>query len=144
MAVNAVVRVGSTELPYVRAGQGPPVLLFAAGTAATIAAGALFTRLSLEFRVVAPVFDTDPPDRGPATSVAFPLRLRDLLESLGLERPSLVVERNWAPLLRRDSLMDDADLGAVVICGTAGESPSLEEVIRSLRNAVDERGPRKS
>lgn len=144
MAANAVVRVGSIEMPYVRAGQGAPVLLFAAGTAAAIAAGALFTRLSREFRVVAPVFDTDPPDPRPAASLAFPLRLRDLLEGLGIERPLLVAERKCEPLLRLISLVDNADIAALVIYGTAEKDPALDDVIRLLRNAVDERTPRGS
>lgn len=135
--VYPVVRVGSAEIPYVRAGRGAPVLLFTAGTAAAIAAGALFTRLSREFRVVAPVFDACAMHPGSERPGSFPFPLRDLLEGLGMEQPLVVAERQWRPFLTSGAQANQPEVAAAVFYDMA-DDPSLDELLRLLRNAVNE------
>jgi hypothetical protein len=142
MTLHAVVRVGSIEIPYLRAGQGPPVLLIATGTAAAIAADPLFTRLSREFRVVAPVL-TDPAASKFAPLDSFSLSLGDLLEGLGIERPLLVADRKWQFLLPAVLVADDPEFAAVVIYGAEDKNAPPDEVVQLLQEAV-ERPPENS
>lgn len=83
--VEALVQAGAEETQYVRAGSGQPVVLLlrASSSPSAIMADPLFTRLSREFRVVAPAV---PSDRELTCWVG------DLVDGLGLDRPAIVVD----------------------------------------------------
>jgi hypothetical protein len=100
--VEASVHLGDVETPYVRAGEGPAlILLDRAGR--TGAGDPLFVTLSRSARVVCP--------RMPGSGSLAPW-LAALMDGLGLERPVLVLRGGW-------KAWDEGALAAVRECGDA-------------------------
>lgn len=89
--VEALVEAGGVETRYCRAGRGTPVLLVArAGV--EVRGSRTFAELARHGCVIAP----EPPDPATTGAGGGPPRiadwLRDVIDGLGLERPSLVVD----------------------------------------------------
>lgn len=83
--VQAVVQTGATETRYYRAGTGRPVLLLNAHGTADPLGAFLFHVLTSCSRVIAPE---------PATGTVMPRSswIRDVMDGLGLMRPSIVAD----------------------------------------------------
>lgn len=136
--IRAVVQAGSTETRYHRAGSGAPVLLLGAGGMAGPLVLPLFHALAGSFRVIAP----EPPDDGGGDGVPVCRWLRDVIDGLGLTRPSIVAEeslgvaslsfaladpervdrlvlvrRDSAPVAPRDGALDDPLEDALALSG---------------------------
>lgn len=113
-AVQALVRVDGVEIPYLRAGRGPAVLLLTGMSREEDeeplpGGGAVLEILSLRFRVIAPL-QTPPPGR--TTGAHW---IRGIIDGLGLDRPMVITEADQAPLLLRAIARDPGRLGAVLI-----------------------------
>lgn len=117
--VEAVLQTGVTETPYFRAGKGSPVLLLFAEALEDSLGAELFERISERFRVLAPVPPAGVGARRTSEigSVAIPVSkwLRDLIDGLGLVRPSVVVDEALAGALLGFFLMDRERVGRVVV-----------------------------
>lgn len=131
--VKAVLRAGGVETTYVRAGQGLPVLLMVDGTPASIARGALFLRLAATFKVVAPA-PIPEAVTGTGSGDAVPVRiwLSDLLEGLGLHRPSLVADVAFSALLEPFVASEGWGLARTVFVHPGSGNAALDELVSSL------------
>src|SRR5688500_4011849 len=101
------------ETHYVRAGAGSPMLLlFPAGLDDALGA-ALFERLAERYRVVAPVVPAGVGGAG----IPLARWLRELIDGLGLEQPTVVADESLAGALLGFSLVDPARIaGVIAIC----------------------------
>ena len=115
-----VLRTGTTETLYQRAGQGPPVLLLLPEGATDELGAQLFGRLAGRFRVIAPVL--------PA-GVEITGWLRDLIEGLGLIRPAIVADEPFGLASLSLSIQEPDRVGAiVVIAGATGQGAGFLHV----------------
>ncbi|UJR78169.1 Hypothetical protein I5071_1960 [Sandaracinus amylolyticus] len=105
-----VLRTGTTETHYHRAGQGPPVLLLFADATADELGAQLFERLAACFRVIAPV-------RPAGVDIAS--WLRDLIEGLGLIRPAIVADEPFVLASLALSTQEPDRVGAIVVIARA-------------------------
>lgn len=105
-----VLRIGTTETLYQRAGQGPPVLLLLHEGATDELGAELFGRLAARFRVIAPV--------RPA-GVEITSWLRDLIEGLGLIRPAIVADEAFGLASLSLSMQEPDRVGAIVVMARA-------------------------
>lgn len=110
-AVEAVLQTGATETRYHRAGAGAPLLLLFTGAMTDPLGQALFDRLARRFRVIAPVI---PAGVGAGAPVPIATWLRDLIDGLGLVRPSVVADEALAGALLGFSLIDPGRIDRVV------------------------------
>ncbi len=113
-AVQALVRADGVEIPYLRAGRGPAVLLLTGmsreeGEEPLPGDGPVLEILSLRFRVIAPLRT---PPSGPTNGAHW---IRGIIDGLGLERPMVVAEAEQAPLLLRAIARDPEQIGAVLL-----------------------------
>lgn len=128
--IRAVVQAGSTETRYCRAGSGAPVLLLGAGGMAGPFVLPLFHALAGSFRVIAP----EPPGDAGGDGVPVCRWLRDVIDGLGLARPSIVADESLGVaclsfaladperverlvLVRRDGALDDPLEDALALSG---------------------------
>jgi pimeloyl-ACP methyl ester carboxylesterase len=88
--VEALVQIGSVEVPYVRAGRGETTLLLGIGKLRELAMSSAFQKLAADRRAIGAVAPAGCDTRW----------LRNLIEGLGLDRPTLVVHRSLAELAR--------------------------------------------
>lgn len=103
-----VLRTGTTETPYRRAGQGPSVLLlFAEGNEL---GAQLFERLAARFRVIAPLLPS---------GVEVASWLRELIEGLGLIRPAIVADEPFGVASLSLSMQEPDRVGAIVVLARA-------------------------
>lgn len=135
-AVHGVVRVGSTDTPYVRTGRGAPVLLLLAGAREAAAADEIFLCLSEGFRVFAVLLDLETARGSRAMTEALPF-LRDLVEALGLRRPLVVAERGREPLLRWLSEDEPRLFGPFLAWHGAPAGTSSGVLLQALRRAAE-------
>lgn len=123
--VEALVRADGSDIAYLRAGCGPPlVVLCVPPEAAPRGAGgggsdrdrdaahAIAAHLAPRFRVIVPL-------AAPPRGAAGGRWLRGLIDGLGLERPTLVAGASLAPLLLRVIDRDPDRVGAVVVVPAA-------------------------
>jgi pimeloyl-ACP methyl ester carboxylesterase len=111
--VEALVQIGSVEVPYVRAGRGEATLLLGIGKLRELAVSSTFRRLAAECRVIGAVAPA-----GCGTGW-----LRDLIDALGLDRPMLLVHRSLADLAGRFAAEHPERVGDVGYADeTAGET----------------------
>lgn len=113
-AVQALVRADGVEIPYLRAGRGPAVLLLTGisqedGEEPLPGGRPVLEILSLRFRVIAPLRT---PPSGPTSGAHW---IRGIIDGLGLERPTVIAEAEQAPLLLRTIARDPERIGAVLI-----------------------------
>jgi pimeloyl-ACP methyl ester carboxylesterase len=121
--VEAVVQAHGVETHYVRAGRGPAVLLLRAGGSGST--DPLFVHLATDFRVIAPVIPDVP---------SLAAWIRDVIDGLGLDRPSIVAD---AVLARRAVLVVLADEERARHVAVVGESEldaaGVERLVAYLR-----------
>lgn len=106
-----VLRTGTTETQYRRAGQGPPVLLLFPGGTEDELGAQLFDRLAARFRVIAPICPV---------GVELTSWLRDLIEGLGLIRPAIVADEPFGTASLGLSMREPDRVGAVVVIARVG------------------------
>lgn len=121
--VEALVQVGDVETRYVRAGQGPPVILLTDEDPAACVATPLFRSLASSFRVVS---------AAPCPAVPLGSWMLDLADGLGLDRPAVVVASRTSPewverVLTEVAARCGGDLGPVV---RADPSASIPPALR--------------
>lgn len=109
--VLAVLQTAATETTYHRAGVGPPVLLLYAQALVDPLGAALFAALATRWRVIAPELPAGV--GGAGGGLAVTAWLRDLIDGLGLERPSVVADEWFAGPLLGFVLMDRERVGGV-------------------------------
>jgi pimeloyl-ACP methyl ester carboxylesterase len=102
--IEAVIQTATSEVAYRRAGRGPHVLLLTDGADDDRLRDALFSSLAEHFRVIAPV---------PAH--ADPALLRDIIDGLGLERPSIVADEASGIAALAFALLDPERVDRVVV-----------------------------
>lgn len=145
---TAVVHAGGMEIPYLRAGRGPSVLLLAdpvpeiretgeggraADTGSGPAGGPELQALAGSFRVIIPLL---PP---PRTAREGGRWIRDVIDGLGLDRPALLAPMDLAPLLLRVARRDPARVGLCVLVPSpsrdpdSGFDPAATSILRALQ-----------
>lgn len=130
-----MVQSGDVRTSYRREGEGLPVLLLARESPAD-APPPLLAVLGRHFRVHAPSI-SPPAVPGPPLCVAG--WLHDLVDALGLQRPALVVEAEFAAAALAFVLSDPERVGRAVILHareTASPTP-----VAALAGRLDDEGP---
>jgi hypothetical protein len=116
--VRALVQTGATETHYRRGGEGAVLLLLLAGGIEDSFGREVFARLAQRFRVIAPEVPTGvrggAAGAGAAEPVSLSKWLRDLIDGLGLARPSLVVDEGVGVAALGFTLLDRDRVGALV------------------------------
>lgn len=106
--VEAVLQTGAIETRYARAGVGLPILILFPHALTDPLGAQLFAHLAERYRVVAPTI---------ATGVPLSKWLRELIDGLGLVRPTVIVDEALAGALLGFSLVDPGRIaGVVAIC----------------------------
>jgi hypothetical protein len=114
--VEAELQVGQARIRYLRAGEGPVVLLLRASRGGPgDDLGDTFHLLTAEHRVVAPV---EPPPGRRAEAERW---LRDVVEGLGLRSPEVLADAALAPLLSRFVRRNVGLVGRVVFLPAGDE-----------------------
>lgn len=152
---TAVVHAGGEEIPYLRAGRGPSVLLLLdpvpelggsgfgpeggsgdRGTKLALEAGRQLRALAESFRVVVPLLSP------PRTARNGERWIRDVIDGLGLDRPTLVAPVDLAPLLLRVVRRDPGRVGLCVLVPSSSRDPDLGlgPAVASLLRALSFRG----
>lgn len=126
-AVACVVQAGEIETPYVRAGAGAPVLLLSLEGLMDPLSGLLFREVAHGFRAIAPTAPAGiaAMSRGEAPAISVSAWLRDVIDGLGLVRPSIVAEDALGAHALGFVLTDSDRAGRlVVVCRDVGD-PAL-------------------
>lgn len=153
--VEAVLQTGAAETRYRRAGRGAPVLLLSGSAEADALAARLFDELARWCRVIEPVLPagwrrltaadgtdgaaaddgTAAEDEAAAADVtAAAVWLRDLIDGLGLDRPSIVVDAALAGELVTAARTDGGRLHRVVVFARTGESEIATRCAQGMRD----------
>lgn len=124
--IEAVVQTTDTETVYRRAGKGAPVLLLVAGSGSGVLERTLLHTLSEHFRVFAPRFPPRAngavPSAGETATVDVSAWLRDLIDGLGLERPSIVADESLGIAALSFALLDPERVDRLVmVCRDAAQ-----------------------
>lgn len=135
--ITAVVHTDGTETRYQRAGSGPPVLLLVCGGAAAVARSQLIRELAGSCRVIAPELPDcsghTPAQAGNGDPATW---LRNVIDGLGLMRPSILADDGLALACIAFAMADPHRVGRIVIAsrapllGAAGGG-ALEDVLGS-------------
>lgn len=148
---TAVVHAGGEEIPYLRAGRGPSVLLLldpvpemggsgfgpeGGGTRLALEAGPQLGALAESFRVVVPLLSP------PRTARNGERWIRDVIDGLGLDRPTLAAPVDLAPLLLRVVRRDPGRVGLCVLFPSSFRDPDLGlgPAVASLLRALSFQG----
>lgn len=122
--VEAVVQVGAVETVYLRAGRGERVAVVLAADAAERLR--LVRRFAACYRVVAPVPPVPPAGSGGAAHTAA--WLHGVIDGLGLDRPTLVLEPALS-LLAEQLWRGVAWVGDVVIAAQDDEPDAFAPLV---------------
>lgn len=132
-AHEAVLQTSTTETHYLRAGTGESVLLLFPGGPEDALGAALFSRLATRYRVLAP---TVPAGVG-GTGMPLSKWLRDLIDGLGLVRPTMIAEESMAGALLGFSLVDPGRIGGLVaICRDDVDPTSSVGLLHAARGLL--------
>ena len=108
------------------------LLLFPAGVDDALG-GALFERLAQRYRVVAPVV----PARVGGAGIPLSRWLREVIDGLGLEQPTVVADESFAGALLGFSLVDPARIGNLIaICREDADPASSSGMLQSTRGLL--------
>ncbi|HEX8693341.1 MAG TPA: hypothetical protein VF746_13025 [Longimicrobium sp.] len=122
--IEAVVQTGAVETRYRRAGSGAPVLLLA-GEGAQPLLASLLCELAMRFRVIAP--EPWRARNGDAPPLATSAWLRDVIDGLGLARPSLVADESFGVAALHFALTDPARVGRLALVRSGAADPALDD-----------------
>lgn len=142
IAEEAVLQTGAVETTYTRAGAGKPLLLlFPRGLADELAAE-LFPRLAARFRVVVPLA----PAALGGPELSFSRWMRELIDGLGLEKPTLVVDEAHTGVVLGFALVDPGRVrGVVALCRDDADPASSVGMVQATQGllvvAVDSAAP---
>lgn len=127
--VSAVIQVGTIETRYQRAGCGSPVILLGSHGVADPTDALLFRALGERFRVIAPerpqVVAGEPPFDTAEASVSLSTWLRDMIDGLGLERPSIVADDGFGIAALSFALTDPERMDRLVVVSRDAADPAL-------------------
>jgi pimeloyl-ACP methyl ester carboxylesterase len=124
--IEAVVQTTDTETVYRRAGKGVQILLLVAGSGSGTLQRTLLHTLAEHFRVFAPRFPPRANGALPAadgtTGAEVSTWLRDLIDGLGLERPSIVADERLGIAALSFALLDPERVDRLVmLCRDAAQ-----------------------
>lgn len=118
--VDAVVQIGPVEIRYHRAGAGRPVLLLLAQGLGSPGGTAVFEALAGHFRVIVP-------EPGAPAGMSRSAWIRDVIDGLGLTRPSVVAEGALGMAALGLALADPDRVDRVVVIQADHPDPTTED-----------------
>jgi pimeloyl-ACP methyl ester carboxylesterase len=123
--IHAMVQTPDAETFYHRAGAGEALLLLVAGGADCAAGGALLARLSRVARVYAPdaMPEADGRVRCGAQIVAGASWLGSLIDALGIERPTIVADADFAAIALAFACSDPERVARVLPAHEVADRP---------------------
>jgi pimeloyl-ACP methyl ester carboxylesterase len=136
--IEALIQTASSETAYRRAGRGPHVLLLTDGAEDDPLRDVLFSSLAEHFRVIAPcpvvrssvgaahgAAQNGHADATRAPAHADPALLRDIIDGLGLERPSIVADEASGVAALAFALLDPERVARIVVVRRSRAGPAL-------------------
>ena len=113
--IAAAIVTDTGEIRYRRAGRGRPVVLLTSGRTRGLTSALVLQALAGRFRVVAPKYRAVPADVRPDSSAAVCVWLGDVVDGLGLERPSVVADEEFGLAALQFAMLDPARVDRLVV-----------------------------
>lgn len=129
--IDAIVQAGRVETPYCCAGRGRRILVLSSRTTADPLIHEVFSALAPRFRVLAPT--CTPAGRDSAALLAggagAAVWLRDVMDGLGLTRPSIVADECVGITALSFALSDPERVDRLVLLRRDRSDPVLQESV---------------